>query len=245
MDPHRGPGGRSEATLVGRQQQISALTEVLDRSIGGHGGVVGVVGGAGIGKSRVVREAVAIAVARGVDVFWTFCESLASAIPLHVVSGLLRAVAGAGGLDGAAARVQVRARFPGADPEDLLLLDDLLGIAEPGVALPQIDPDARRRRLTELVNDASLARATPAILVIEDAQWIDEVSESMLADFLAVIPQTPTMVLITYRPDYPGGLTRASGAQTIALAPLSDSETTAMITELLGADPSVGDLTTT
>ena len=31
--------------------------------------------------------------------------------------------------------------------------------------------------------------------VIEDAHWIDEVSESMLADFLAVIPQTPSLVL--------------------------------------------------
>ena len=83
-----------------------------------------------------------------------------------------------------------------ADPEDLLLFDDLLGIADPqAVALPQIDPDARRRRLTALVNAASLARETPAVYVVEDAHWIDEVSESMLADFLTVIPQTPSLVL--------------------------------------------------
>jgi adenylate cyclase len=37
--------------------------------------------------------------------------------------------------------------------------------------------------------------------VIEDAHWIDEVSESMLADFVAVIRQTRSMVLITYRPE--------------------------------------------
>ena len=47
----------------------------------------------------------------------------------------------------------------------------------------------------------------------------------MLADFLTVIPQTPSLVLITYRPEYRGALTRVHGAQTIALAPLSDSET--------------------
>jgi predicted unusual protein kinase regulating ubiquinone biosynthesis (AarF/ABC1/UbiB family)/class 3 adenylate cyclase len=245
MEQHRGSLGRSEATLVGRHQQITVLNELLDRSMSGHGAVVGVVGAAGIGKSRVVREAAAIAAARGIDVFWTFCESLASEIPLHVVSHLLRAATRIGEMDGAAARVQVRARFRAADAEDLLLLDDLLGIAEPGVAPPQIDPDARRRRLTALVNAASLARGTPAVFVIEDVQWIDEVSESMLADFLTVIPQTPVMVLITYRPDYPGGLTRAADAQTISLAPLSDSETTALITELLGVDSSVGDLTMT
>ena len=120
----------------------------------------------------------------------------------------------------------MRARVPDADPEDLLLFDDLLGIADPNAPLPAIDPDARRRRLTALVNAASLARETPAVYVVEDAHWIDEVSESMLADFLTVIPQTPSLVLVTYRPEYEGALTRVAGAQTIALAPLSDSETT-------------------
>ena len=42
------------------------------------------------------------------------------------------------------------------------------------------------------------------LFIIEDAHWIDEVSESMLADFLAVIPHTPSMVLITARPEYRG-----------------------------------------
>jgi hypothetical protein len=54
-----------------------------------------------------------------------------------------------------AARAWVHGRFADADSEDLLLLDDLLGIADPEVALPQIDPDARRRRLTALLNTAS------------------------------------------------------------------------------------------
>ena len=93
-------------------------------------------------------------------------------------------------------------------PQDLLLLDDLLGIADPDTALPKIDPDARRRRLTALINAASLARTEPALYIIEDVHWIDEVSESMLADFLTVIPQTPSMVLITSRPEYQGALTR-------------------------------------
>ena len=35
------------------------------------------------------------------------------------------------------------------------------------------------------------------------------------------------------------------GAQTIALAPLSDSETAALVSELLGPDPSVGGLAAT
>jgi adenylate cyclase len=87
-----------------------------------------------------------------------------------------------------------------------------------------------------------LARETPAVYVVEDAHWIDEVSESMLADFFTVIPQTPSLVLVTYRPEYEGALARLHGAQTIALAPLSDSETAALVSGLLGPDPSVGAL---
>ena len=68
-------------------------------------------------------------------------------------------------------------------------------------------------------------------------------SESLLAEFLSEVPQTPTMVVITYRPEYRGALTSTADANTIALAPLGDSDATALITELLGADPSVGDLT--
>jgi predicted ATPase len=136
----------------------------------------------------------------------------------------------------------VRDRVPDADQEDLLLLHDLLGIADPNAPLPAIDPDARRRRVTALLNAASLARETPAVYVVEDAHWIDEVSESMIADFLTVIPQTPSLVLATYRPEYEGALVRVHGAQTIALAPLSDSETAALVSQLLGPDPSNGAL---
>jgi predicted ATPase len=101
------------------------------------------------------------------------------------VTRLLRAGSGVADLGGEAARAQLRAYVgAGADPQDQLLLDDLLGIADPEMPLPQIDPDARRRRLTALINSTTLARTEPALFIIEDAHWIDAVSESMLADLI-------------------------------------------------------------
>jgi class 3 adenylate cyclase len=237
-DRHRAIG-RAESDLVGRQCEISAVEGLLDRTLGGHGAVVDVVGEPGIGKSRLVREVAAMAAVRGVAVFRAFCESHTSQVPFHAVARLLRAATGVEGLDGQAARARVRDRIPDADPEDALLLDDLLGIADPSTAIPAIDPGARRRRLAALVIAARLSRQSPAVYVIEDAHWIDEVSESMLTDFLAVIPQTPSLVLVTYRPEYHGALTRVAGAHTFALVPLSDSETAALVAHLLGTDPSV------
>ena len=242
MGDQHGAVGRAQSNLVGRRWERSALEGLSDRAIDGYGSVVALVGPPGIGKSRLVREVAAMARDRDVEVFTAFCESHTSQVPFHAVSGLLRAATGVDRLDARAARARIRAQISEAEPEDVLLFDDLLGIADPDIPLPSVDPDARRRRLTALVNGASLARTQPALYVVEDAHWIDEVSESMLAEFFTVIPQTPSMVLLTYRPEYRGALTRVADAQTLALTPLSDSETAALITELLGADPSVGAL---
>lgn len=231
---------RAETSLVGRCSEMAAATGWFRRATRGHGSVVGVVGSPGIGKSRLVRDVVAIARRHQVEVFTTFCESHASDIPFHVVAQLLRATIGIEGLSGQIARHRVRKRLPDADPEDLLLIDDLLSIADAAMRPPKIDPDSRRQRLTALVNAALLARTVPTVFVIEDAHWIDEVSESLLAEFLSVTPQTPSLVLVTYRPGYVGALARFPDQQTIALSPLSDTETKALVSALLGADPSVG-----
>ncbi|KLO31871.1 cyclase [Mycolicibacter heraklionensis] len=233
---------RAESSLIGRRGELTTVETMLDRAIHGQGGVATVVGAPGIGKSRMAREAAATAAGRGVEVAWAFCESHAGDVPFHAVARLLRASLGVADRRGEDARAWVRERVPHSDPQDLLLLDDLLGIADPDVALPQIDPDVRRSRLTGLINTASLARTEPTLFVIEDAHWIDIASESLIADFLAVIPRTPSMVLITYRPEYRGALMQIPGAQRIVLAPLDDTEISALIGELLGSHPSVGEL---
>jgi adenylate cyclase len=239
---HR-PALPTESNLVGRRWEMAAVEGLLDRAIEGHGSVVGVVGPPGIGKSRLTREVAALAANRGVDVFATFCESHTTQVPFHVIARLMRSATGVDGIDPTAARALIETQvFSDADPEDVALYEDLLGIGDPATGPPRIDPDARRRRLTALVNSATLASSTPAVYVIEDAHWIDEPSESMLADFLAVVPQTPLLTLITYRPEYRGALAQVPGAQTVALAPLSDPESTALVTELLGPDPSVHEL---
>ena len=241
---HR-PRRRSESALVGRKWELSTITAILDEATNGAGCVINVMGPPGIGKSRLVREVATIAARRGVEVITTHCESHASDIHFHVLARLLRAATQTNDLDAKSARARIREQFGHADTEDLVLLEDLLGIRDPGDALPEVAPDAWRRRLTALINSASLDRDEPAVYVIEDAQWIDDVSESMLADFLAVIPRTSSVSLITYRPEYQGALTRVSGAQTIALRPLSEAHTAELTAGLLGTDSSVAALGTT
>ncbi len=236
------PRRRNESSLVGRDGELSTVGAILNEVIGGTGCVVNMMGPAGIGKSRLVRETAAMAASRGIPIFTAYCESHIRDVQFHVVARLLRAVFGISDLGGGEARARVRDRLPDADGEDLLLLDDLLGIGDTTVALPEIAPEARRRRVTALITAAVLARDEPAAYVIEDAHWIDEASESMLCDFLAVIPQTPSLVSITYRPEYHGALSRLAGVQTIELRPLSDAYASALTAALLGTDPSLAQL---
>jgi adenylate cyclase len=237
-------GRRSLTSLVGRRWEMSAVEAVLARSVDGRGSVICVGGPSGIGKSRIVIEAAAMAAKRGVGVYSTFCESHATEVPFHAVARLLRAVFRIDELpDDSEARVELRSQIVGAATEDLLLLDDMLGIRDPDTSPPEIAPEARKRRLTALVNSAYLARSTPAVYVIEDAHWIDQASESLLAELLSVVAQTNSLVVITYRPEYRGELSQVSGAQTITLAPLDDSESATLVSELLGGDPSAAALT--
>ena len=237
-----GTFGPRRSTLVGRGWELAALTALLDRAMNGHGCVASVVGPPGIGKSRIVAETVSLGASRGAQVFSTFCESHTAEVPLHASSRLLRAALGVDQLDDAAARALVGNEVPHAEPADLLLLYDALGIAETAAELPDIAPDARRRRLTALVNTIALSRSTPSIFVIEDAHWVDPPSEALLADFLSIVPQTRSLVLVTYRTEYQGALSRTPGAQSIALAPLEESQTVALVGHLIGSHPSVAAL---
>ncbi|RDH75089.1 cyclase [Mycolicibacterium moriokaense] len=239
---HR-PKGR-ESTLVGRDAELAYLRASLASATRGEGTVLGVVGPPGIGKSRLTREAAAIASDRGLDVVRTFCESHSENVPFHAAASLLRGFFGVGDIDPPAARAKTREVLRDAEPEDLLLLDDLLGIRDAGQSPVAIDPDARRRRLATLLHTALLNRRDPALFVIEDVHWIDAVSESMLNEFLVAVPQSPALVLITHRPEYRGALSASTGAATLSLSPLDRPEASALTTQLLGSDASVASLAT-
>ena len=242
VQPRRAWSRGTGSSLVGRHLEMASIEALVDRAANFGGGVAAIVGSPGVGKSRLAREAAELSARRDIDVEWAFCESHSRGIPFQAIAQLLRAATGIADLDSSAARVELRARVPAPDPEDLMLLDDLLGIAEPDSPPPKIDPDARRRRLTALIHAALSARIRPAMFVVEDVHWIDEVSDSMLADVLTVIPRIPSVVLITYRPEYLGALTHVSEVDTIAIGPLDNSDTSLMINDLLGSDPSVSTL---
>lgn len=246
VKPHHALSRRPDSPLIGRRWEMAVLEGTFDEILDGCGGAsVGLCGPAGIGKSRVVREIAAIAATRGVQVFRARCDLIAKEVPFHVVAQLLRAVMKVGDSESSSDREQLKSQVPDVSSDDLLLLGDLLGINDPTVVIPTLHPDARRRRLTALIRGAWTTQRSPAVYIVENAQWIDEISESMLADFTAVISRTDSMALITYRPEYRGALSRLAEGRTLTVAPLSGRETSELIAEQLGADDSLAGLAAT
>lgn len=231
----------SDAAFVGRGAQLAEIGCALETALAGRGTVVGVVGPPGIGKSRIARETASVARSRGIDVFWTFCQSHTAEVPYGAATGMLRSFFGITDCSPQKSREATRSALPHADTEDLLLLDDMLGIAEGQPQVGDIAPDARKRRLTALLDAALLSRRAPAVYVIEDAHWIDEASEAMLADFLGALVETPALVLVTHRPEYCGALI-APASSVVLLTPLDDDDTSTLVASLIGVDPSVRDL---
>ena len=78
--------------------------------------------------------------------------------------------------------------------------------------------------------------------VIEDVHWIDEASESMLTDFLAVVPQIPALTLITYRPEYRGPTEPDAGSADDRTAAAERRAGGDAGRQLVGTDPQLGDL---
>jgi adenylate cyclase len=132
--------GLCVSTLVGREWELASLTAMLDRSVNGARVCSQCGWPTGIGKSRIVAETAAIAESRGVAVFSTFRYSHAGEVPFHASTRLLRAALGIEELDDEAARTHVRVQVPGADPADLLLLDDALASAKPPSNCPTLRP---------------------------------------------------------------------------------------------------------
>jgi class 3 adenylate cyclase len=225
---------REQSTLVGRSRELATLTGELELAISGRGRVVEIVGSPGIGKSRIAAETARLAGERGVEVISANCESHATDVPLGVAARLLQETFGVAETEPSVARMKLRALFAGSDADDVLLLEDLLGIRDATEPMPDIAPQASKRRVERLINTALLERKSPALYVVEDVHWIDEASDAVLAELISVLSRSPSMVLVTRRAEYHGQLLQATSSTKMVLAPLADVDTSALVNELLG-----------
>jgi adenylate cyclase len=210
--------------------------------------VVGVIADPGLGKSRLVAEFVQDLRLLGGEVHEAHCQAHARNLPLVPVLELLRSYFGiTEDLGPEAARERIQARMLEVDARlasELPLIFEFLAVPDPERPLGTIDPDARRRRLLELIRRLVRAPARERVVVnvIEDAHWIDPASDEFLANLVEATARARNLVVVTFRPEYAAAWMRRSWYLQLPLSPLPPDVVAGLLGELLGTDASLDGL---
>ncbi|MDC7742360.1 MULTISPECIES: adenylate/guanylate cyclase domain-containing protein [Rhizobium] len=213
--PHTARGLESlglQAPMIGRDTELSRLLTCLDLACGGAAQLVRLIGEAGIGKSRLANEFVAIA--GTADRFQGLAIRKATCSPLGeqsygTLAAVVRSAYGIGERDDLDRTRQLLATgfraldLTQEDVEGLLpLFQHVLGLGDPDGALRHIEPEQLRRQIfyaVRTVFERRLAQS-PLLLVIEDLHWADAASLEVLRFMMDRLERSRLMLLAIYRP---------------------------------------------
>ena len=237
------PARPPRATFVGRANELAILEHALasartERAVR----LVTLVGVPGIGKSRLVHELSQTIQGDRADVSWLEGRSLpyGAGITLWALGEIVKAQCGILETDAAdeAAR-KLRATVAAAlvessDAEWVLshLRPLVLGADEQRAGDRQAEVFAAWRRFFE-----ALAAQRALVLVLEDLHWADDTLLDFVEYLVESVTDVPLLAIATARPELrqrrPGWAASLQGAETVLLAPLSDAETTRLLSDLL------------
>jgi len=240
-----------ELPLAGRETERSALLGHLEAAAAGQGGIVLLEGEAGIGKTRLARELVAgarwrnigamIASAAKSDVSSSYALLLAALTPTLTPLRLRQL-----------ARVIDPVHLQAAAP--LLSSSTHLPISSPIPPLPALPPPQARERLRQALVALvlGLARIAPHLWVLEDLQWADAETLSLLPLLLPHLAKSRALLLLTGRSaelranpaawDALQALDRAVSFPRYTLARLDADAVGCLLRDLLGEeDPGLAD----
>ena len=240
---------RGFTRFVGREDELATLEAALEQARSGSGGVVvGVVGEAGVGKSRLCHEFVERCRRRGIPVYEAQGQAHGREIPFLPVLQMMRSYFAIAESDSdQQAREKIAGRMLLLDEafaESLPLVFDFLAVPDPHRPAPRMDPDARQRALLEMVKRLVLASSNrePGINLFEDVHWIDPGSELFLTQVVEALPGASNLTIINFRPEYSAEWMRKSYYRQISLLPLGPEAIKALLADLLGSDPSLNGL---
>ena len=231
--------GRRMVKFVGRRDDLELLQSHLASATEGHGQVVGIVGEAGIGKSRLLFEFRHGLRGQEITYLEGRCLSYGSAIPYFPVLDILRRYFGITETDQPEAMVEkVRAGLQQVemDPEEGAPYTlQLLGVKEGTDRLAALPPETIKGGTFDTLRQLCLkgSRLQPIILVLEDLHWSDKTSEECVSFIVESIAGAPVLFLCTYRPGYRPPWMDKSYATQVALQPLSPQDSLSVVQSVL------------
>lgn len=227
--PALSPGPtRIVAEMVGREREFARIAAAWDTATGGHFVHAHVIGAAGIGKTRLLRDAAARITASGGLVVSIRANPGERHLSYALAGDLTRQLSelpGAPGIAPATAGVLVgldpalSARFPAAQYVQPMQ-EDLLRV--------------RGMALTDMID--AVAADRPLAILVDDLHWSDGESRQLISALAARLRATATLLVTSQRP-VPDAQVRTKPEDTITLRPLTPKQIETLL-ESIAAIPS-------
>jgi class 3 adenylate cyclase len=201
---------RALGPLLGRDAELGMLLDRWRLASQGQGQVVLLSGEAGMGKSRLLEALGERVREGGSQRVRCQCSPLHRNSALHPVLRTVEYGAGFAPEDAPPDKLrklgELLARTGQDSGRNVLLLAGPMGLPV-GADLPALEltPAQRKTAAIALLIEQllALARQSPVLFQVEDAHWIDPTTQVLLDGLIARVPQTPVLVVITYRPEFP------------------------------------------
>jgi tetratricopeptide (TPR) repeat protein len=239
---------RALTRFVGRQAELEALRQALERTGTGHGQAVAVMGEAAVGKSRLLYEFTRSHHTHG----WLLLEgssvSYGTAMPYLPVRELLKAYFQIEARDdGQRIREKVTAKLLTLDPAlgpTLPACLTLLDVQFDDPSWQDLDPPQRRQRTLDAMKRLLLqeSKTQPLLLVFENLHWLDAETETLLDRLIDDLPSARVLLLVNYRPEYTHGWDSKTYYTQLRLDPLPPESADELLQGLLGNDASLAPL---
>jgi class 3 adenylate cyclase/tetratricopeptide (TPR) repeat protein len=225
-------------TFVGRRRELELLEALLAKTKGGLGQIVGLVGEAGVGKSRLLLEFRRLMQQEDVAYLEGRCLSYGQSILYLPLVDILKKYFAIEDESDQTIRELVTSgtEHLGIDTSEIApYLYALLSGQTDDETLRGLAPEVRRKQTFEALRALLLAisHQRPLVLVVEDLHWLDQPSEAFLRFLGESLGASPLMLLVTYRPGYHHSWGEKSYYSQITLYPLSEAESGTLIASVL------------
>jgi len=225
--------------FVGRKKSMAALMGVYEKTQSGSGQIVGVVGDAGVGKSRLMLEFKNQLLQDDIICLEGRCLHFGSAMAYMPILDILRSY------------FEIKEgdqedRIKKNMEEKLRRLDrNLLGVLPPLHELlslevkddtyQKLEPMQKREKTFEAIRNLLVRESQnrSIFLIVEDLHWIDKTSEEFVGYLIEWLANSRILLILLYRPEYTHPWGSKSNYNRIGLNHLSSKSSTELIQAIL------------
>ncbi len=228
--------------FVGREPELAMVIDHWERAQDGEGQNILIVGEAGVGKSRLLRQLREHLV--GIPHTWLECDATpyTESTPFHPMIELVRqglALAPENTLRDKLDKIEAAlARANLVSPESMTLIADFLNLERsevtPALAM---SPELQRRMTMELLAawNLALSEAQPLVVLVEDLHWCDPSSLDLLGRLIAQSQTARVLLVGTARPEFIAPWPERLNLTAIKLARLTKRQARTVIERVASA----------